>query len=77
MTTTELGTSDRSRAERRDELLTVPELLDELGGVSRRTFFRWRELGRAPRCLKLPNGQLRVRRSDLTSWLGSCTEAGS
>lgn len=61
-------------AARPDELLTVAQLLDELGGVSRRTFFRWRELGRAPRCLKLPNGQLRVRRSELAVWLGSCTE---
>ena len=38
----------------RDELLTVDQVLDELGGVSRRTFFRWRELGRAPQCVKLP-----------------------
>jgi predicted DNA-binding transcriptional regulator AlpA len=53
----------------RDELLTVEQLLDELGGVSRRTFGRWRELGRAPRCIKLPNGQLRVWRSDLSAWL--------
>jgi predicted DNA-binding transcriptional regulator AlpA len=74
MTSTELDVVGRSSTGRRDELLTVAQLLDELGGVSRRTFFRWRELGRAPRCLKLPNGQLRVRRSDLASWLGSCTE---
>jgi predicted DNA-binding transcriptional regulator AlpA len=59
---------------RRDELLTVPQLLDELGGVSRRTFFRWRELGSAPRCIKLPNGELRVWRSDLLSWLRAHTE---
>jgi predicted DNA-binding transcriptional regulator AlpA len=74
MTTIESHARDGSVPAWRDELLTVPQLLDELGGVSRRTFFRWRELGRAPRCLKLPNGQLRVRRSDLSSWLGSCTE---
>lgn len=30
---------------RRDELMTVRQVLDELGGVSRRTFYRWRELG--------------------------------
>jgi hypothetical protein len=70
----ELEAPSASFASLGDELLTVAQLLDELGGVSRRTFFRWRELGRAPRCLKLPNGQLRVRRSDLASWLGSCTE---
>lgn len=39
---------------RRDELMTVPQLLEELGGVSRRTFFRWRELGRAPPRLETP-----------------------
>jgi predicted DNA-binding transcriptional regulator AlpA len=53
----------------RDELLTVDQVLDELGGVSRRTFFRWRELGRAPQCVKLPNGELRIWRSDLRAWL--------
>jgi predicted DNA-binding transcriptional regulator AlpA len=56
---------------RRDELLTLPEVLDELGGVSRRTFYRWRELGRAPVCLQLPNDELRVWRSDLMTWLDS------
>lgn len=74
MRATELEAPSASFASQSDELLTVAQLLDELGCVSRRTFFRWRELGRAPRCLKLPNGQLRVRRSDLASWLGSCTE---
>ena len=53
----------------RDELLTVDQVLEELGGISRRTFFRWRELGRAPLCVKLPNGELRVYRSDFNTWL--------
>jgi predicted DNA-binding transcriptional regulator AlpA len=59
---------------RRDELLSVSEVLAELGGVSRRTFFRWRELGHAPPCIKLPNGELRVWRSDLLAWLRARTE---
>ncbi|GAA0395760.1 excisionase [Acrocarpospora corrugata] len=59
---------------RNDELLTVPQILDELGGVSRRTFYRWRELGHAPRGLKLPNGEIRVYRSELASWLDSLRE---
>jgi hypothetical protein len=33
---------------RRDELMTVPQILAELGGVSRRSFYRWRELGQGP-----------------------------
>lgn len=59
---------------RRDELLTVDELLEELGCVSRRTFYRRRELGHAPRCIKLPNGELRIWRNDLLSWLRARTE---
>lgn len=41
------------------ELLTVRQALDELGGISRRTFYRWRELRIAPACIRLPNGELR------------------
>ena len=52
----------------RDELLTVDQVLDELA-VARRTFSRWRALGRAPRCIRLPNGELRIWRSELQTWL--------
>ena len=52
-----------------DELLTVPEVLAALGGVSRRTFYRWRELGLAPAGLKLPNGEIRIWRSEFLLWL--------
>ena len=52
-----------------DELLTVPQVLAELNGVARRTFYRWRELGTGPTCIRLPNGELRVWRSDLHAWL--------
>jgi len=55
--------------ERAAELLTVRQVLEELGGISRRTFYRWRELRTAPRCIRLPNGQLRVRRDVLNAWL--------
>ncbi|MEV6986861.1 excisionase [Sphaerisporangium sp. NPDC051017] len=60
---------------RRDELIPLPQVLEELGGISRRTFYRWRELGRAPVCVKLPNGDLMVWRSDFTVWLESRREA--
>lgn len=33
---------------KRDELLTVDQVLEALGGISRRTFYRWREIGKAP-----------------------------
>jgi predicted DNA-binding transcriptional regulator AlpA len=58
-----------------DELMTVPEVLAELRGVSRRTFYRWREIGTAPECIRLPNGELRVWRSDLRRWLENRREA--
>jgi len=57
-----------------EEWLTVPQVLEELGGVSRRTFYRWRELGNAPKAYKLPNGELRFRRRDFERWLNGLQE---
>ncbi|MEU0938485.1 helix-turn-helix domain-containing protein [Embleya sp. NPDC005971] len=56
------------------ELMTVPEVLEALGGLSRRTFYRWRELGLAPACHKLPNGELRVTRAAFAEWLDTRAE---
>ena len=58
----------------RDEMLTIRELLAELR-ISRPTFYDWRAKGRAPRCIKLPNGDLRVRRSELLRFIDTCEEA--
>ncbi|XIG75118.1 excisionase [Streptomyces sp. SGAir0957] len=58
-----------------DELMTVKEILYELKNVSRRTFYRWRELGQAPEAFKLPNGELRVWRSDFDAWLRNLEKA--
>ncbi|MYY81271.1 MULTISPECIES: helix-turn-helix domain-containing protein [unclassified Streptomyces] len=55
----------------RDPKLTLAEALDELG-MSRAAFYRLRARGKAPRLLKLPNGQIRIRRSDLDSWWDTC-----
>ncbi|KOU25758.1 excisionase, partial [Streptomyces sp. WM6368] len=43
-------------------MFAVPGRCDELG-VSRSPFYDWRQKRRAPRCIKLPNGDLRVRRT--------------
>lgn len=51
-----------------DELLSVAEICTELK-VSRRTFYRWRELQIAPEAIKLPNGEIRVLRSSFIAWL--------
>jgi predicted DNA-binding transcriptional regulator AlpA len=43
--------------------------------VAQSTFYEWRTKGTGPRCFKLPNGQLRVRRADLESWLDAREDA--
>jgi excisionase family DNA binding protein len=50
--------------------LTVKEFCAELG-VARSTFYDWRAARKAPPCIKLPNGDLRIRRTDLERWLES------
>ncbi|MDD7931382.1 helix-turn-helix transcriptional regulator [Actinomycetospora straminea] len=53
------------------EKLTVEQVCDELQ-VARSTFYQWRQLGKAPKCIRLPNGAIRVRRADLDAWLDGC-----
>lgn len=55
----------------RDELLTVSTVIKELD-ISRATFYRWRSLRIGPKTFKLPNGKIRVRRSELNRFLASC-----
>lgn len=52
----------------RDGYLTISEVIAVLR-VPRSTFYRWRQLGRGPRSIKLPNGDVRIRQSDLEHWL--------
>ena len=52
-----------------DEWLTVDEVCKELK-IGRRTFERWRMLGKAPRAVPLAgNGPLRIRRRWLEEWM--------
>jgi excisionase family DNA binding protein len=53
--------------------LTIAQLCEELG-ISRSTFYEWRAKGRAPRCIKLPNGEIRIRRTEFERWLDSLEE---
>jgi predicted DNA-binding transcriptional regulator AlpA len=55
------------------KMLKLPEVLEEIG-MSRAAFYRMRARGQGPKLLKLPNGQLRVRRRDLDAWLSHCEE---
>jgi len=48
--------------------LTLAEVCEDLG-IARSTFYEWRAKGRAPKCIKLPNGDLRIRRSEYERWL--------
>jgi len=54
--------------------MTIADLCAELG-ISRSTFYEWRTKRKAPRCLKLPNGDLRIRRTDFENWLLSLEES--
>jgi excisionase family DNA binding protein len=62
-------------ATRPDEKLTLAQVCAELG-ISRSTFYEWRAKRKAPRCITLPNGSLRVRRSELDRWLKAREDAG-
>lgn len=57
-----------------DRLLAVDEICAELN-IARSTWNDWRAKRKAPRCVRLPNGSLRVRRSELDRWLGECEDA--
>jgi excisionase family DNA binding protein len=61
------------RSQQRDKL-TIAEICVDLG-VSRRTFYEWRAKNRAPKCITLPNGSLRIRRSEYQRWLAAREEA--
>ena len=64
-------------------VVTLPERGDKLSvadvcadlGISRRTFYEWRAKGRAPKCIRLPNGDLRIRRSEYQRWLATREDA--
>lgn len=60
----------------RETWLTVVEICKDLD-ISRRTFQQWRANGRAPRCLKLPNGEIRVSRTEYDRWLNTCEESAA
>jgi predicted DNA-binding transcriptional regulator AlpA len=56
-----------------DRPMTIAELCAELD-IARSTFYEWRAKRKAPRCIKLPNGDLRIRRSDFENWLSTLEE---
>ncbi|APU20147.1 transcriptional regulator, AlpA family [Actinoalloteichus sp. GBA129-24] len=55
------------------KFLTIAEFCEELG-IARSTFYDWKAKRRSPRCIKLPNGDLRIRRTEYEAWLDSHAE---
>lgn len=66
------GSGARTGADGRAKL-TILEVCAELN-ISRSTFYDWRAKGKAPRCIKLPNGEIRIRRTELDRWLATREE---
>jgi excisionase family DNA binding protein len=59
---------DQGKGKRSARHLTVDEVCEDLG-VAKSTFYDWRAKRKAPPCVKLPNGGLRIRRDDYERWL--------
>jgi predicted DNA-binding transcriptional regulator AlpA len=68
------GQRQTSRKPARGKLLTLEEVYVELG-VARSTFYDWRAKGKAPQCITLPNGQLRIREVEFDRWLAGREDA--
>lgn len=60
--------SQQPQTQQRRGLLKIKDLCEELD-IAPSTFYDWRAKNRAPRCIKLPNGEIRIRRADLETWL--------
>ncbi|QUI33885.1 excisionase [Streptomyces alfalfae] len=56
-----------------DAKMTVQEVLDDLKVAP--PIYRWRQLGKGPRSIKLPNGDVRIRRSEYERWLAEWEDA--
>ena len=56
------------------DMLTAGEVCAELQ-IAQSTCYKRRTKGTGPRCIKLPNGQLRVRQADLEARLNARGDA--
>lgn len=65
--------ANKNSATRSRTHMTLAEVCEELG-IGRSTFYDWRAKRRAPRCFKLPNGDLRIRRADFEDWIAARLE---
>ncbi|UQA94192.1 helix-turn-helix transcriptional regulator [Streptomyces halobius] len=60
----------------RHQMLKLPKVLEEID-ISRAAFYRMRARGKAPKLIKLPNGQIRIRRADLDAWWADCEQSAA
>ncbi|WP_285754076.1 helix-turn-helix domain-containing protein [Lentzea sp. NBRC 105346] len=51
-----------------DEFMDTEEFMAKLD-IARSTFDDWRAKGKCPKWFRLPNGQLRCRRSEFNQWI--------
>lgn len=70
MTVSVRGQASRASEPWSRDKLTIAEVCADLD-ISRRTFYEWRAKNKAPKCITLPNGSLRVRRSEYLRWLAA------
>lgn len=71
---TRTPTRNRPNEAKSADLLKLADVLAEIG-ITRSTFYDWRAKRKAPRCYRLPNGELRVTRAELDRWLESLEES--
>lgn len=57
----------------RKKWVKVEEVLSDLD-IPRRTWQRWRALGKTPECVRLPSGGLRIDPDVYAKWLDSLRE---
>ncbi|MFF7186269.1 helix-turn-helix transcriptional regulator [Streptomyces sp. NPDC008222] len=62
-----MATPPRRRRTPKDELVPLSDALDEIG-ISRATWYRWRNRGYAPEAKRTPSGRICVRRSVLDTF---------
>ncbi len=67
---------DRSVESARRRHMTITDVCAELG-IARSTFYDWRAARKAPLCIKLPNGDIRIRRADFERWLSGLEDVSA
>lgn len=66
----------RPGSDRAGGKLTVADICRDLG-ISPRTFYEWRAKGKAPKCIPLPNGALRVEPTEYRRWLDALAKGAA